>query len=116
MRRGHQVFIHREVGENLALLGYQPQTQTRNFVRRPERDILTGKMDATTARVQDAGSRTHRRGFAHAVTAEQSDKFTFSDRQVHAEQGLGVAVANFNAADAQQVCSGVHSGKASSPR
>src|SRR6266851_1522530 len=91
-RRRHKVLAHREIGEDLATLGHQPQAKAGDAEGRQMVDPGALELHDAALRRQQAHDGIHGRGLAHAVPSHQGHHFSGIDGELHAEQGLARAV------------------------
>ncbi len=91
-----QVFVHREVPEDLASLGHITHAQARNAVRRGAGHVLAEEFDLALARRRQPHDRAHRRGLARAIAAQQRDEFAFAHGHRHAFENMAFVVVGMN--------------------
>jgi len=71
-----QVFMHRQIGKNLASLRNQAKAGLRYFVTRSGVQCRVVEVDAAAMDRLEAHDGVHNGGLAHAVSPHQSDKLS----------------------------------------
>jgi hypothetical protein len=66
-------------------------------MRRVTKNRQAGQSDVALRPAKSPGNRPHRCGFADAVSAEKSQKFTVSDREIDALQDVAFTVPTVKA-------------------
>jgi hypothetical protein len=73
-----EVFLYREIAEDVARLGNERDAHARDAVRRDPGDLASLVADLSPARRREAGDAAHRGGLAGAVAAEQRHHLALS--------------------------------------
>ena len=68
-----EIFLHRQGGENLALLRHPADARERSAMRRAPRYICAAPSDAAARDLRIAHDGEHQRRFADAVSAEHGE-------------------------------------------
>ena len=86
-----QVFLDRQIGEDLPAFRDDRDTESRDLVGREPFHALPTQHDAAASRPVQAENAAHGGCLAHAVASEQGQHFPFADGEIDAEQHLAAA-------------------------
>src|SRR5450830_1281142 len=101
----HQVFLHRQPGEDLAALRHVGDAGGGPLVRLVTRDVAAVPVHLAARDGQHAHQAFQQGGLAHAVAAQQRHALAFLHRQRHAAQGVRRAVILVHMFDLQHMAS-----------
>src|SRR5262245_27330173 len=99
--RDVEVFPDRELGEDPAVLGHEPDAGPRDLVWLLAGDVPAFPHDAAVPGRREPHHAAHGRGLAHAVASEQAHALAGADLERNAEEHLREAVERVDVLDGQ---------------
>ena len=100
--KGAEVFVDRQIGENLTPFGHHGNAHARNFVGTQIGDVLAIKQDLSALHRFESQNAANQGGFAHAVAAQQAHGLSGFDAEVNAKQHLTFLVGRLHILNLQQ--------------